>query len=72
MKVEVYRCLPKSGGCNGQNVYSIRALEEPVKGFIIAHATHVVIVDPKFVVQPAGNAKVRATGAKMVHAFVRG
>ena len=60
MKVEVYWNLHK-------HVWSIRH-----KGRVIAHRPSVVIEDGKFVVQPAGNAKVRREGRKNVHAFVRG
>lgn len=48
-------------------MYSIRS-----KGVVIGHAKAVLVRDAEFVVQPAGNAKVRATGRKVVHAFVRG
>lgn len=65
MRVEVYRNL-HSG------TWSVRALEGPSKGRVIAHPKTVAIEDPTFVVQPAGNAKVRAEGKKNVHAFVRG
>jgi len=41
-------------------------------GLVVVHADNVWLTDCKFAVQPAGNAKVRATGVKNVHAFVRG
>jgi len=60
MKVEVYWNLHK-------HVWSIRH-----KGKVIAHRKAVLIRDGEFVVQLAGNAKVRREGRKNVHAFVRG
>ena len=41
-------------------------------GLVVVHADNVWLTDCRFSVQPAGNAKVRATGVKNVHAFVRG
>jgi hypothetical protein len=41
-------------------------------GRVTSHARHVIIYDPKFVVQPAGRAKVLKERKKNVHAFVRG
>lgn len=60
MKVEVYWNLHK-------NLWSVRH-----KGIVIQHTDTVFIKDAKFVVQPSGNAKVRKTKRKNVHAFVRG
>lgn len=65
MRVEVYRNLHRK-------CFSVRALEGPNKGRVIARAKTVAIDDPKFVVRPAGRDKVRAEGKKNVHAFVRG
>ena len=42
------------------------------KGLVVAHARNVKVVDPKFVVQPAGRARVLREKKKNVHAFVRG
>jgi len=42
------------------------------KGIVVAHARNVKVIDPKFVVQPAGRAKVLREKKKNVHAFVRG
>ena len=41
------------------------------KGRVISHAHSVNAFDAKFVIQPAGQRRVRATGYKTVHAFVR-
>jgi len=38
----------------------------------VQHAKAMIVNNVKFVVQPAGNAKVRREGKKNVHAFVRG
>lgn len=60
MRVDVYWNLHKK-------VWSIRH-----RGIVIQHLDSVFIADASFVVQPAGRAKVRKTGRKNVHAFVRG
>lgn len=65
MRVEVYWNLHK-------HLYSVRALEGPNKGRVIAHSYGVTLTDVKFVVQPAGRDRVRREGKKNVHAFVRG
>tara|TARA_R110000851_G_scaffold131529_1_gene265684 strand:- start:659 stop:1087 length:429 start_codon:yes stop_codon:yes gene_type:complete len=59
MSIEIYYNLHKK-------VFSIRN-----KGKVIDHATSVTVLDPKFVVQPAGRAKVIKDKVKNVHAFVR-
>ncbi len=41
------------------------------KGRVVKHAHSVNAFDAIFVVQPAGQRKVRATGQKNIHAFVR-
>lgn len=60
MRVEVYWNLHLK-------LFSIRS-----RGKVIGHASRVLVRDAEFVVQPAGNARVRETGHKVVHAFVRG
>ena len=65
MRVEVYRNLHKQ-------LWSVRALEGPRKGRVIARCAELVIHGPTFHVQPAGREKVRKTRRKNVHAFVRG
>lgn len=51
------------------NVISFRPT---TKGGKVKHTESLQLENVKFAVQPAGNAKVRATGVKNVHAFVRG
>ena len=59
MSVDIYFNLHKK-------VFSVRH-----KGKVIEHATALTVIDPKFVVQPAGRAKVLRDKVKNVHAFVR-
>jgi hypothetical protein len=42
------------------------------RGLVTAHVTERYIKNPTFVVRPAGQRKVRETGRKNVHAFVKG
>jgi hypothetical protein len=42
------------------------------RGLVTAHVTERLIENPVFVVRPAGQRKVRETGRKNVHAFVKG
>ena len=42
------------------------------RGLVTAHVTERYIENPTFVVRPAGQRKVRETGRKNVHAFVKG
>lgn len=58
--VEVYFNLHK-------RLFSVRS-----KGRVIEHTRHIAIKGAKFVVQPAGRAKVLREKKKNVHAFVRG
>lgn len=62
MRVEVYRNLHTG-------TWSVR---DTSTGRVIAHPDTVWMVDAKFVVRPAGRAKVRREKRKNVHAFVRG
>ena len=59
MSVDIYFNLHKK-------VFSVRK-----KGKVIQHATAMTVIEPKFVVQPAGRAKVLRDKVKNVHAFVR-
>lgn len=61
MRVEVYRNLH-----NG--LMSVRECG----GKVLTHEREVFILSPRFVVQPAGRAKVLKERRKNVHAFVRG
>lgn len=65
MKVFVYRNLRKK-------CYSIKALEGAMKGKVIAHAHTVTLNECRFKVSKAGQARVRATRQKNVHAGVQG
>tara|TARA_R100000458_G_scaffold57767_2_gene64498 strand:- start:60 stop:536 length:477 start_codon:yes stop_codon:yes gene_type:complete len=65
VRVQVYRNLR-----NG--LWSVVALEGPDKGRVIAHKPDFIIEECSYSVQPAGNARVRRTGRKNVHAFIRG
>ena len=65
LRVQVYRNLR-----NG--LWSVVALEGPDKGRVIAHKSDFIIEECSYSVQPSGNAKVRRTGRKNVHAFIRG
>lgn len=62
VQVDAYRNL-RAGG------YSLR---DRKTGRVVAIVDAVTLRDVKFVVQPAGRARVLATGRKQVHAFVRG
>ena len=59
-KVEVYRNLHK-------DCWSVRQ-----RGIVRFHCSRINLKDCKFVVQPAGHAKVVREKKKNVHAFVRG
>ena len=67
MRVRVYRNLHK--GC-----LSVMDWEpgSPNYGRVIRHTDRISLANVKFVVLAAGQAKVRATGRKNVHAFLQG
>jgi len=65
MRVQVYRNL-------NQKCLSVMALDGPFKGRVVSWAKTVRLSDCKFVVRPAGRAKVLKEKRKNVHAFVRG
>jgi len=46
--------------------------EGPQKGLVIVHRDELILADCKFIVQPAGNARVRREKRKNVHAFIEG
>jgi hypothetical protein len=62
VNVDVYRNL-RTG------TWSVR---DRSTGRVIAHPTYVMVSNVDLVVQPAGRERVRHTGRKNVHAFVRG
>lgn len=65
MKVDVYRNLNK-------DCFSVRSRETNNYGRVVGHCESITIVDAEFIVQKSGQKKVRKTGIKNVHAFVRG
>lgn len=65
MKVFVYRNLHKK-------CLSVKALEGPNKGRVIAHMQEVYLEDVKFKVSQAGRARVLREKSKNVHAGVVG
>ena len=48
------------------------SLVDRESGKVAAHPAEAIIMDARLIVQPAGNAKVRKTKKKLVHAYVRG
>lgn len=62
MRVEIYWNLHKK-------MYSVRDVKT---GRVVAHTYQATVNNPEFVVRQSGNRKVRETGVKNVHAFVRG
>jgi hypothetical protein len=65
MKVFVYRNLRK-------NCFSIKALEGPNKGRVVAHRSFVDLTAVTFKVSEAGRQRVLRTGQKNVHAGLVG
>lgn len=60
--VEVYRNINKKG-----RWYTIRQ-----EGYVVAHSDEVYLVNAEFIVQDGGRKRVKKTGVKNVHAWVRG
>ena len=67
MRVRVYWNLHK-------DCYSVLDWEprSSKKGRLICYSSKMMLVDAKFIVQPAGNKRVRAEKQKNVHAFIEG
>lgn len=65
MKVRVYYNLHKA-------CWSIKAMEGPLKGRVVAHAAGVALMDARTVVSQAGRERVIREGKKNVHAFIEG
>lgn len=63
--VDVYRNL-------NNDCYSIKSRETDTYGTVIAHRDRVCVENAEFVVREAGRDRVRSSGRKNVHAFVRG
>ena len=64
-RVYVYRNL-------NTGTWSVRALDGPRRGLVIAHPAEVVLRDAAFLVSAAGRARVLRTGVRNVHAGVAG
>jgi hypothetical protein len=64
-RVEIYWNLHKK-------VFSVRALDGPRKGRVVAHVRTFDLIDTDLVVQPGGRKRVLETHSKNVHAFIRG
>lgn len=60
--VEVYRNTNKKGV-----IYSIRQ-----GGYVVAHADELFLVNAEFIVRDSGRKRVKKSGRKNVHAWVRG
>lgn len=65
MRVDVYRNLKK-------DCLSIKSMQQPHYGKVVAYMDFVYMKDCKFVVQDSGLDRARETGDRNVHAFVRG
>lgn len=65
MKVFVYFNLHKK-------MFSVKALEGPQKGKVIAHRSEIWLKNVRPIVQPAGRDRVRKEQQKNVHAGVSG
>lgn len=67
MKVFVYRNLNQKG-----YVYSVKLLEDPLKGRVVGHAHGLRLHNCQFVVSQAGRNRVLQTKRKNVHAGIVG
>ena len=63
--VAVYRHLPRE-------VFSIRALDGPHRGRVLAHGTQLGLRDARMVVNETARRKIAAGSAKDVHAWITG
>jgi len=62
---DVYRNLHK-------DLYSVRILEGPSKGRVVAHCSRIMVENAEFVVSERGRQRVIEERRKNVHAFIRG
>lgn len=62
LPVEVYRNTTRKGV-----VYTIRQ-----GGYVVAHADELMLINAEFIVSQAGRKRVKKTGRKNVHAWIRG
>ena len=72
MKVFVYKNLHATRKNGGITVYSVKALNGPDKGRVIARSSHVMLGDVRPKVSQAGRRKVLREGRKNVHAGLVG
>lgn len=72
MKVFVYKNLHATRKNNGVTVYSVKALEGPDKGRVVARSSHVLLSDVRPKVSEAGRQRVLRERRKNVHAGLVG
>lgn len=72
MKVFVYKNLHATRKNGGITVYSVKALNGPDKGRVIARSSHVLLEDVRPKVSEAGRQRVIREGRKNVHAGLVG
>lgn len=70
-RVDVYRNLHADDDTESVSIVS-RDPKSPDYGNVVGHCQTIIIENPEFVVQESGQEKVRETGVKNPHAFVRG
>jgi ribosomal protein S28E/S33 len=72
MKVFVYKNLHATRQNSGITVYSVKALEGPDKGRVVARSSHVLLGDVVPKVSQAGRRRVLVERSKNVHAGLVG
>lgn len=72
MKVFVYKNLHATRKNGGITVYSVKALNGPDKGRVVARSSHVLLEDVRPKVSEAGRQRVIREGRKNVHAGLVG
>jgi hypothetical protein len=72
MKVFVYKNLHATRKNSGITVYSVKALDGPDKGKVVARSSHVLLEDVRPKVSQAGRARVLRENRKNVHAGLVG
>jgi hypothetical protein len=72
VKVFVYKNLHATRKNGGVTVYSVKALDGPDKGRVIARSSHVLLTDVRPKVSQAGRRRVLREGRKNVHAGLVG
>jgi hypothetical protein len=69
VRVRVYRNLNATSGMPGERVFSV---QDAATRRVVAHVSRIRLVDVRFIVSLAGQARVRREHRKNVHAFVEG